>query len=66
MTRERERDNELKYHTYDITAPIHFLTQTRDPIIYGKPMERTNIIVSRPILVVRFTGYPHQLIGSHE
>ena len=30
-----------------------------------KPVERTNEIISRLISLVHFTGFPHQLIGSH-
>ena len=36
----------------------HFLTQSCDPISrYGKPVERTNEIISKPILLIRSTGF---------
>ena len=46
-----------------LKVPIHFLTQSRDPISrYGKPVERTNELISRPISLVRSTGFSQQLL----
>ena len=57
----------LSYDRYALKASIHFLTQSCDPISrYGKPVERTNEIFSRPISLVRSTDLPQQLTGSHD
>ena len=48
---------------YGIKAPTHFLTQSCDPISrYGKPVKRTNEIISRLISWVHITGFLQQLI----
>ena len=50
-----------------LRPPIHFLTQSRDPIsCYRKPMERTNETISRSILLIRSNRFPKQLVGSHD
>ena len=56
------------FKTGAFKIPIHFLTQSCDSIsCYGKPMKQTkNEIISRPISLVRSTGFPWQLTGSHD
>ena len=50
-----------------LKASIHFVTHSCGQIsCYGKPVERTNEIISRPISLVRFTGFPQQLIWSYD
>ena len=45
-----------------VKFPIYFLTLSCDPISsYGKPVERTNEIISRPTSLIRSTGFPQQL-----
>ena len=46
---------------------INFLTQSCDPTsCYRNPVQRTNEIVSRPISLVRSTGFPPRHIGSQD
>ena len=50
-----------------LMVPIHFLTQSYDPVsCYGKTVEWTIEIISRLISLIRCTGFPWQLIGSHD